>query len=772
MKPCSPRLLLALTAAGLASPAAHALTFDLGSHPLKIESLATVGALMRMQDRDSTLVGKSTLARQLGTPLRSNGVVGLCVSRSGDNGVSGPSSNANVYRGDTCTGTRAGANERYLAAPGALTPNGDNGDLNFDKYDIAAATAKLTTDISFELGGFNAFVRTVGYFDGIYNNLDELHPDTALQARRTEFASDSKNRSGRRFTALDYFVSRKFELGDRQLNVKVGNQVLNWGESAALIPNSLNSINPANQALLRIPGFDLKELSQPVGMVLLDGDVAEGISLQAFYQYQWKPVIVDPVGSFFSVSDTLGEGGKYAMLSFAKAPEDPLGLYEPYRNPEDPTAVLGSQSSRTLYRDYNEEKRRRPSDGGQYGAAAKFFLSEFNNGTEVSLYFANYHSRIPSVSAYATNASCLNNTGTRAPSTNAAANGANLISDCGVPQANITALGQNSAMANSATYQPATKEALPLDTGRLFVEYPENIKMYGFSFNTTIGDFAVSGEYAYRTNLPIQIQTTDVVFALLQPGFPAQDYSIGAAVLPGRRTAVPDFLSQYRNPGCSPNTDGANACVKPGQYIRGFERMKIGQAGLTLLKTIGGDNLLGATQITVLMEMGHTYVFDMPKLSDLQFNGAGTDTHISAGIDGTRGVNPRDIRVVPNDPNSAANTVATLRQNPTSHAQVDIDGFGTQSSYGYRLITLTRFDSALFGANIELLNTFFHDVGGVGPGLGQNFVEGRKQIISGIRFDYLARYVGEIRYTWFTGGKNRDPLRDRDNLLFSLGYQF
>lgn len=755
----------------------QAVEFDLGGTAIKIENLATVGALVRMQDRDRALVGKSSQAKLDGVPLTNGtagtqvpGFTGICVARTGDNGQSGAASANNTYRGDTCSGTRTRANgvnsnTIFLNTPGALTPNGDNGNLNFDKYDVAFATAKLTSDISFNVADFNFFARTIGYYDGIISNVDETRADTTFTPRHQPFPQDVKDRSGARIDLLDYFVSRRFELADRQFNLKVGNQVLNWGESSFLLANSLNAINPPNQALLRIPGFDLKELLQPVGMALLEGDVIDNVSFQAFYQYDYKPVVVDPVGSFFSVSDTLGQGGTYAMLSFAKAPDDPLGLYEPYRNPDDPTAVLGSRSSRTLQRDFAEERRRKPKSGGQYGLATKFFLENFNNGTEVSLYFANYHARIPSVSAFATQATCL------PEPTNPLANIAALVSACQVPAGNVTALAQNTATPGSAAYMPAGAEALPLDSGRVFVEYPENIRMFGVSFNTTIGDFALSGEYAYRPNLPLQVHTTDLVFALLQPGFPNQDYSIQAATLPGRRTAVPDFLSQYRNPNCNPTSNGADRCVQPGQYIRGYEQMKIGQAGLTLLKTIGGDNPLNASQITVLLEMGHTYVFDMPGLDQLQFNGAGTDTHISGGIDGSAGINPRDVRTNVNDP-TTNRSVATLRQNPTSQAQVDVQGYGTEQSYGYRLVTLTRYDSALFGANVELLNGFFHDVDGVGPGLGQNFVEGRKQILSGVRVDYLSRFIGELRYTWFTGGANRDQLRDRDNLFLFLGAQF
>lgn len=785
MKPARLKLsLAALTSTLMAAGPAHALEFDLAGTAIKIENLATVGALVRLQERDGSLVGKSSLGQELFG-------VGPCVNRTGDDGVSGPNTNGdNTFSGDTCSGTRTrpatnapnlpnanavNSNTIFLQQPGALTPNGDDGNLNFDKYDIAYATAKLTSDISFTVADFNFFTRTVGYFDGIYSSFEERHPDTTLRPFRTPYLKEARDRSGVRVQALDYFVSKQFELGDRQFNIKVGNQVLNWGESAFLLTNSLNSINPPDQARLRIPGFDVKELSRPVGMVLLEGDVVEGVSAQAFYQYDWKSVVVDPVGSYFSVSDTLGEGGEIAMLSFAKAPEDPLQLYEPRLNSQDPIYVLNSRSSRTLLRDYDLERQYKPSEGGQFGASAKIFLENFNNGTEVGFYFANYHARVPSVSAISTQATCI------PAGTNNLSNPAQLVAFAAACEAGDPASLVALAMAPGAQL-PLGAEALPLDTGKVFVEYPENIKMYGFSFNTTVGDYAFSGEYAYRPNLPIQVHTTDLVFSLLQPGFPDQDIAIAPGLtLPGRRTAVPDFITAYRG--------GVPGQVQPETYIRGYEKMAIGQGELILLKTIGGDNPLGASQITLLLEGGFTHLPGYPDLAEFQSNGAGTDTHISAGIGGSLGINPLDIRANPDDtsshkcdaatastPNQTnAQAVAacyTLLQNPISQAAVDIKGYGTALSYGYRLVTLARYDSAFFGANVEFLNALFHDVKGVGPGLGQNFVEGRKVILSGVRVDYLSRFIGELRYSWYTGGKNRDQIRDRDNLFLFLGYQF
>lgn len=731
------------------SGGAAALEFTIADTTIRLDNLVTVGGVWRMQGRDDSLIGKSSL-----NP-------GICTARLGD--PSGPGSNpmfgasGDRISNNTCnpneadkTGQFANANEFFVNQPGSYSPNGDNGNLNFDKHDLVQATAKVTTDLNFELFGFNVFARSLYYYDAVYADLDEKHPDTTLQPSRTRYPGAAKSANGSDFKMLDYFISRTFEIGDRAVSLKVGNQVLNWGESAFLALNSLNSINAPNQVLLRFPGSDIKEVFQPQGMVTLNFDVMSGVGLELFYQYEWKPIIVDPVGSFFSSSDTLGAGGTYAMASFSKAPDDPLGLYEPWRNPDDPAAILGSRSSRTFQRNFDWEQKHLPEDGGQYGAALKVFFEGLNNGTEVGFYFANYHSRVPSVSVLAAQESCIPKLPIDNPVTNLVA----LVASCGVPAGNLL------AAAGIGDFAPATadKDGLPIGSLQLVAEYPEDIRMYGISFNTSLGDWAWSGEYAYRENLPIQIHTTDIIFAGLQPAFPENDFSVGIATLPGRRTAVPDFVSQYRG-----------VTYGPGDYVRGYERMKVGQLGTTFLKTLGGNNPLGATQITFLLELGMTHVIDMPGLDQLQFNGAGTDTHISSGADGSIGINPIDVRTDPNNPYTNG-TELLLRQNPTAHA--DLDGFGDKLSYGYRLVTLTRYDDAFLGVNIELLNALFHDVRGTAPGLGQNFVEGRKQILSGIRWDYLSKYTGEVRYTWFTGGENRDQNRDRDNLLVFLGYLF
>lgn len=742
---------------------AAAIDFDVFGTEVKVDNLITIGGSWRMQGRDDALIGKASLHR-LNNPITDPTAPvgsaanprGLCYTRRGDNGVNGPqrdtgSSGAGgniqllpgVIPNGCGTGTLA-AIQAFVAAPGGYNPSGDNGNLSFDKGDIVHAIAKLTSDISFSIADYNVFIRPIYYFDVNYVGFEEVYSDTTLQSKISPLSEDGETLVGTDFHLLDAHISHVFDVPwiDRELSVKVGKQALNWGESSLLIFNSLNTINPPDASKLRFPGLDLKEILQPVGMVVLGADVMENVGLEVFYQYEWKPLVIDPPGTFFSQSDVLGDGGFYAQNGQGREPDDPDGLFRGIDtcgfagNPAEcfsSAGTLGSTSSRIVPRNFEEEAKRKTEDGGQFGAKLQLFLEDFNNGTELSFYFANYHSRLPIISAIAaTQRSCITSLASLAPG-----------GDCGY-------LGPGMA---------AGEETLPVDTISVLVEYPEDIQMYGASFNTTVGDWALSGEIAYRPKLPTQIHSLDLSVAALGAAFPRNNVNLGIATI-GQRSSFPDFVSLYR---------GIAGGYDNGDYIRGYEELETATYNATLLKLIGGDNPLGASQITFLLELGLNQVFNLPPLDELQFQGGGTNTPISSGADGSVGINPRDQRTDPNDPSTNSSALST-RQNGTAHK--DLDGFGSDISYGYRNINIIRWDDALFGANLQTLAIIRHDLEGTAPGVGTNFTQGRKEFNLGLSFEYLAQYFGEVRYTWFTGGAGRDGLRDRDNIFVTLGYQF
>jgi len=754
-----------VAAVAIHAGSAAAVEFQIGENSLKVENLFTIGASWRMQDRDPSLISKSNLWR-----LQHPTGPGLCYTRTNDDGVNGPAGpdtsdtgqggNITMIAGSIPNGcgtsqtgqgsNEAASNAAYRAAPGSYDPSGDNGNLNFDKGEIVHAIAKLTSDISFSYAEYNFFVRPIYYFDASYTDFTTNYPNTTLQDREQELPNKAVDRVGSDLQVLDYHVSHVFNLGERGINVKVGNQVLNWGESSLLVFNSLNSINPLDATKVRMPGVDLKEFFQPLGMALISTDLFENVSVETWYGYEHKPLLIDPPGTFFSQSDLLGPGGTYAQNGQGREPDDPNGWFRGIDtcNPQcvGTPGNLGSTSSRIVRRNFAEEAKRAPSDTGQYGAKLQLFLENFNNGTELAFYYANYHSRFPLVSAIAaTERSCLD--------LDAHPGG------CGV-----LAPGQNADNPATPAYD---EEPLPVDTISVFIEYPEDIQMFGTSFNTTIGDWAWSGEIAYRPEQPTQIHSIDISLAALGPAFPRNDVSVvepvtGQNLVLGQRAAFPDFVSVYR---------GIEGGYDNGDYIRGYEYLKTANISTTFLRLIGGDNPIGASQMTILLEMGMNQVFDMPGLDELQFQGGGANTPASTGADNIPGINPRDIRSDPNDPSTSRyDNTPGARQNVTAHQ--DRLGWGTSESYGYRVLNLNRWDSALFGANLETLTIIQHDVKGTSPGIGTNFLQGRKQYAFGIRADYLSTYIGEVRYSWNTGGAGRDGLRDRDNIQVYFGVQF
>lgn len=704
---------------------------ELGSTRLTAHQRLTLGVALRTQRPDAALIGKSNLEP------------GLCLMRTAGGDADGPAPmrGANRFSAgnipSTCSTSDAAAGQAYVERRGSYSLNGDDGNLNFDRGEISNASARLRSEVALSLFDFDLLARGLYLFDGRHLSLEQNRPDTTLSRRGLGFSADGKQAIGSSLRLLEYNVSRSFEINGHAVSFKLGRQTLSWGESVFLLPQSLNSLNPPSAPLLHVPGAELRESLLPVGMLTMKADVAEGWSVEGFYQYEQRTIEIDPVGSFFSTSDFLGAGGRYLMLGAAKTPEDPLGLYRAIDTCSapgqcvDPAGLIGSTSSRTIHRDFDEERRRRARGGGQYGAAVKTFLPELNGGTELGFYVANTHARFPVVSSFAAQATCVGTIADLSP------NGA-----CQVVPLSGTA---------------ATREPLPVDTIRPFVEYPENIHLLGLSFNTNLVGLAVTGELSYRPNLPLQVDFTDLFNAAAQPAFPVDDVEAVGYTIPGRRAAAPDFLmTNYRRQP-----------VMPGAYVQGYERMRQAQFDLVLVKTIGEGNWLGASSLTALLELGHTHVFGLPDLATLQFAGGVANSGITAGADGSAGINPLDVRSNPQDVGSNRSSLTT-RQNPT--AETDLRSFGTADSSGYRLAGTARYAAAVFGLDLSLTGLFAHDVNGVGPGIGQNFVEGRKSFTAALGLDAANGYSAQLRYQGFAGRQNN--LRDRDHLAFIVSYRF
>ncbi len=689
---------VAIPVACLAATSASAWDYSWAGIDFSIENRVSIGAAWRMEERDNALLGK------LNVPGQQN----LCAP-------------------EDCLGLDGSVEpiRRLVNAEGGYTlHNTDNGNMNYDQYDPVAAVTKLSTKITATWDNFIFKFSGIGFYDPINTDFEETHNNTRLQPRHTDRGREVEERYAKNAEVREAFINGLFTVFDRELSLTLGQQRLRWGEANLHLFNTLDVINPLDAGLARMPGFSIGEINIPVGLAVASATLTESLSLEAFYQYDWEPVRPDPAGSFLSVNDVAG-GGDYAILGLGQFAEDPNKQYVSEGN-----ARLISSATRTLF--IPNERFAAPEDGGQYGLRLNWYAEDLLNGTELGFYYANYHSRLPYASAHAGDRSCTR--------------------DAAIPGDLVSALA--ACQGFNGAFNPVGLEPTPVDTMRLFQDFPEDIRLFGTSFNTTLGKWSVSGEYAYRDNLPLQVLQSDVVFTALQNSVPAEDIPVGVGVIPGAtlftipgaRSVFPALLTEYRN-----------QTPLPGEYIPGYERFKVDQFVLTGVRIFSSSNPIKANQIIWLVEAGFTHVRDLPDPTELAFQGAGDFSHPTPGSDGTG--------------QPAGQPVNTLSINPTQQTE----GFAEDFAWGVRTLLRITYNNVfnLFGKDVNLYPTliWFEDIEGISPSPMQNYVEDTRMMAPGLFFELGSDFSGNIIYQYHDGDE-RNLRRDRDNLGISLIYNF
>lgn len=327
------------------------------------------------------------------------------------------------------------------------TANGDDGRLNFGNGDLIGANVKATHDIQATWQNYKLFARAIGFYDVVMNDEDA--------GDRSQLTDQALGDVGRNYELLDMFVSADYTVADLPVNLRVGKQVINWGEST-FIQNGLNAFNPIDVAAIRRPGSEIKEALVPVNAVFASVSLPISVSLSGWYALDWEPVEIDPSGTPFSSADAIAMGsGIGGNNSFSFVTASPFGTNRRACNnlsagtayvhangylfdPNDAGQALGNDrlecgdsafvrddialtigqhelirlgqvngtggqvdlsgdgvtygTTGVLFRGEDYQA----SDDGQFGLKATWFAEELN-GTEFGFYFQNYHSRLPFV---------------------------------------------------------------------------------------------------------------------------------------------------------------------------------------------------------------------------------------------------------------------------------------------------------------------------------------------------------------------------------------
>ncbi|MEO8491324.1 DUF1302 domain-containing protein [Pseudomonas sp.] len=429
------------------------------------------------------------------------------------------------------------ADKKLVGTPNGGTgqaSTGDDGRLNFKKGETFSKIFKGIHDLELKYGDSGVFVRGKYWYD--FELQDE---DREFKQISNNHRDEGARSSG--YELLDAFVYHNYSIGDQPGNVRVGKQVVSWGEST-FIGNSINSINPIDVSAFRRPGAEIKEGLIPVNMLFASQSLTNQLSVEGFYQLNWENTVLDNCGTFFG-GDVAAHGcnNNYTVGSPAIAPLQPVAA----------AFGQGFQVTREGVV-VQRAKDRDARDGGQFGAALRWL----GDDTEYGLYFMNYHSRTPTVGTLTANTS-LATIGRIAATANAIAPGS------GAGLAQSTMLGR----------------------GQYYLDYPEDIRLYGASFSTTLPTgTAWTGEISYRPNAPVQLNTTDLTLALVNP-------------ISGN-TASP-IRSSF------------------GSDNAGYRRKEITQIQSTMTQFF--DQVLGASRLTLVGEAAFVHVGGLEDKSQLRY---------------------------------------------------------------------------------------------------------------------------------------------------------
>lgn len=276
-------------------------------------------------------------------------------------------------------------NELYSAENGALVGKSgglgdkiDSGNLNYDKGDRFSTIAKFVSDVSLSRNEMGALIRVKGWYDYTLENEDVNFGSVSNGYRKRPLNDDGFEtlQKYKGLYLLDSYVYNTFYMQQTPVQLRLGRQVVNWGESIFL--QGVNQVNPLDVPALRRPGTEVKEALLPVWMAYMNVGLADGMAVEAFYQLKYENTPVEGCGHYWSQTDgVIGQDLGDCNVTGAIIP----GLTSP--------DSINAGGYLPAY------KGKDPSDSGQWGIAFRMPIDALAG--ELGLYYLNYHSRTPFV---------------------------------------------------------------------------------------------------------------------------------------------------------------------------------------------------------------------------------------------------------------------------------------------------------------------------------------------------------------------------------------
>jgi Protein of unknown function (DUF1302) len=410
----------------------------------------TTQRLSTMQTRRRAMPKKKQLVAMLVTTLVSAGALAFEIESDSD--VKVRWDNSVKYT----AAWRTGSADRAVANQHGAQPNVDFGDLSFgtgqinDRIDLLSELDVKYKNLGFRISGaaWNdaQYTKGTGSFPAAPfspPNNQAAFPASLGGGANNKFANAAKNTMGQQSELQDAFVYGKFDLGEQNLSVRLGNHSLIYGESLFLGANGMAAAQGPVDAVkaLSLPNVQFKEIARPVNQLSANLTLGNDVTIGGYTQFEWKAHRIPAAGSYFSAADFVGDGGDLLLHPFGCQPALPSNSPAcgapgyPFNN---------ATGLATRGQDFNG------SDSGQFGLRLTFKAGDVDYG----LYAAKYDDKSP------------------------------------ISVLNVGSIAASGGALGGGTYN---------------LMYAKNISVYGGSFSTVLGGTNVAGEISTRQNTPLAV---------------------------------------------------------------------------------------------------------------------------------------------------------------------------------------------------------------------------------------------------------------------------
>ena len=300
----------------------------------------------------------------------------------------------------------------------AADAGSNDGNNNFKKGALTANRLSALFESTLAKGDTGFVFSASSFYDGVYHRSNYNQGPVNKPGAVNEFTAEARKYHGGYSRILDAYAYTAFDFGkDSRATLRLGRHAVNWGE-ALYFPNIAMAQGPFDGTKSGVPGTETKDQILAEDQLSASIRVTPRWSLLGQVQYNFHPTLAAAPGSFMSTSDSTGHGGT---------------CLDPY--------VPGSN-----YCPYGERgPDMKPGKTGQWAIGTRYRVTD---GTEVGLYYMNYHDRTP------------------------------------LPEIDFAARNYD------ATYR---------------TRYFDNIKLLGGTVSTTFGPVSAYTEFTYRKGAPVLV---------------------------------------------------------------------------------------------------------------------------------------------------------------------------------------------------------------------------------------------------------------------------